>query len=186
MNSKKRFLGMLLIAALFGCATISVQSDFDPSADFSSLHTYTWLPDHTGKIEFPRPDDPLLDHQIRNDVENQMSARGFQKGLPEKVDFYIVYHVSMDKMSHPDLNSFLDYAGTGPDGSPSSPSMGQESFVNQYTEGSLIIDIIDRKTLRLLWRGSSQTELSRRPTGIEKEKKIDKAVEKILDRFPPR
>ena len=52
-----------------------------------------------------------------------------------------------------------------------------------YKVGTLVVDIFDAKTKKLLWRGSSRDTLSGKPE--QNEKKLNKGVMKMFDHFPP-
>ena len=49
--------------------------------------------------------------------------------------------------------------------------------------GSLVLDFYDARTKQLIWRGVSSEALSNNPE--KNEKKLDKAVDKMLEHFPP-
>jgi hypothetical protein len=65
--------------------------------------------------------------------------------------------------------------------------VGPETYATQYTQGTLILDIVDAGTKKLTWRGSAQANLGSNPSpGASTDKKIKQATDKILDRFPPK
>lgn len=181
----KRFWGVFAIAMLWGCAWKSVTSYYDPEARFAGLKTYAWMPDREEKTGDHKMDKPLLDEYIRKAVENQLSAKGFHKQAPDMADSEINYHAALTgKMNDQTLN---DYYGYTPSSSPRSVQVGRyEVPFHEYDMGSLIIDIVDPETRRLIWRGSAQHELDPNPNQEERKKKIDEAVRKILEQFPPR
>ena len=56
--------------------------------------------------------------------------------------------------------------------------------IENYTVGTLVVDIFDNSTKKLIWRGSASDVLSDKP---EKNMgKLDKAVDKMFEHFPPR
>ena len=55
--------------------------------------------------------------------------------------------------------------------------------VSEYTQGSVIVDVIDPKTMELIWRGQGVATVSDDPATYNKE--LDKSVSKILNSFPP-
>ena len=88
-------------------------------------------------------------------------------------------------MSHTkkDLNTFYSgtgwgYGGWGPGGMGTSTTT-----VNEYKEGTLVLDMYDSNSRQLLWRGTATDTLSDKPE--KNEKKLNKAVEKMFDKFPP-
>ena len=53
----------------------------------------------------------------------------------------------------------------------------------QYPEGTLVLDIVDARTRKLVWVGTLQREVrSTNPSG----KQVQKAVKKLLKNFPPK
>ena len=57
------------------------------------------------------------------------------------------------------------------------------TYENVYTVGTLILDVYDAKTQKLLWRGSASDTIPEKSSSLAK--KIDKAVTKMMKKFPP-
>jgi hypothetical protein len=55
-------------------------------------------------------------------------------------------------------------------------------MVTQYTEGSVIIDIVKPGSQQLLWRGEGKAQLSDDPS--ENVQQLAKAAEAIVAKFP--
>ena len=55
-------------------------------------------------------------------------------------------------------------------------------MVTQYTQGTLIVDVIDPKTKELLWRGQGIAAVSENEQVYEQD--LQKTVEAIVDKFP--
>ena len=62
---------------------------------------------------------------------------------------------------------------------------GSTNFnINQYTEGTLFIDFIDKKNNELIWQGIGSGAM--KMSNIEKkEKRINDLVNKIILAYPP-
>ena len=62
---------------------------------------------------------------------------------------------------------------------------GSTNFnINQYTEGTLFIDFIDKKNNELIWQGIGSGAM--KMSNIEKkEKRINELVNKIILTYPP-
>ncbi len=50
--------------------------------------------------------------------------------------------------------------------------------------GTLVVDIFDSATKKLIWRGVATDTLSSKPE--KNDKKLEHAVEKMFDKFPPK
>lgn len=96
-------------------------------------------------------------------------ASGYRTASAEAPDFAVAYYVTTKNKF--DLRDY----GYGP------PRWfgSRDIRVDQYTEGTLTVDLIDVATKQLVWRGraSGTVELK----GIDK--KINKSVEKLVARF---
>jgi hypothetical protein len=163
-----------------------VRSDFDRDAVFSQYDTFDWIvpPVRASEDELgSNPEGPfarnsLLDKRMRAAVTSNLRARGFQYVEDGSSNFRLNYHVMFsDKL-----------AGSGSDFGYSrhyrrgSFSSGFNWSVRQYKEGTIIIDIIDRAKDQLVWRGWM---VSRNRDGNYNETEINRAVNKILMKFPP-
>ena len=168
----------VLLTALAGCSSISVTYDFDNEVDFMAYKTYGWISD-------PAVDGVgegiggLLDGRIRKSIGDEMNYRkmSLDKNNP---DVLIAFHVgSKDKIQVTDWGYRYSpyYWGYG----------GRNIDVYSYTEGQLIIDIVDSSSMQLVWRGSGTKVLgSGQKSPEEAQRAIDEAVMKIMESFPPK
>ena len=61
----------------------------------------------------------------------------------------------------------------------------QDTYVREYDEGTLIIDIVDAGSNELVWRGAAQGEVNLAASPQEREQRAQDAVQRILEDFPP-
>ena len=59
--------------------------------------------------------------------------------------------------------------------------MGPRESTTEYTEGTLILDIIDVKTDELLWRGSVSGDVE---DTSRLRKKLEKGIRAIMKKYP--
>jgi len=59
------------------------------------------------------------------------------------------------------------------------------TYVNEWDEGTLLIDVIDAKKNELIWRGSAQAELRKHQDPSEGQEVLNDVVARILRDFPP-
>jgi hypothetical protein len=146
----------------------TVQADFDRSFDFSRLKTFNFSLQRRGAGD-PLAKDSLNDGRIKAALESKLAASGYRRETAQRADFAVAYYVmAKDKLDVQDY-SFGPRRWLG----------GRDIRVDQYTEGTLIVDLIDVNTKQLIWRGraSGAVELK------NMDKKIDKAVEKLVKQF---
>ena len=57
--------------------------------------------------------------------------------------------------------------------------------MNQYTEGTLILDFIDSKSKSLVWRGVAKGAVDPSLTPEKRTKRINEGAAKLMAQFPP-
>ena len=66
------------------------------------------------------------------------------------------------------------------------PGYGSSTtMVDQYNQGTLIIDMRDGKTDKLFWRGSGSARLREKGDPNKAQQRADGAIKAILSKFPP-
>lgn len=160
-------MGMLLGALVVSAAAQSVQSDFDRAFRFSNLKSFSFAVQKRAATD-PLASDTLNDGRIRTGLETQLRANGFRMET-ETPDFVIAYYVTSKNR----LN-VQDYS-YGP------PRLwgSRDIRVNQYAEGTLMVDFIDVRTNQVIWRGRATGALELK--GVDK--KINKSTEKLVKQF---
>lgn len=177
-------LASILALASTGCVGFSVSSDFDPAADFSGYRSWYWLPPSpTGD---PRIDNDLVANRIRRAVERSLAARGFAKTSTGEGDFGVGYHGFIEGKI--DVQTIDRYYGYGPGWGYYGGGYGgiaTETYVDQYDEGTLILDIVDNRSQKLVWRGSTSARVIEDHTPQKRDERAQAAVDAILAEFPP-
>jgi hypothetical protein len=122
-------------------------------------------------------DDPMLTNSITNealreDLTHSFESRGYAPST-EHPDFAVAYYASTrDKLKV----STWDYGYTWR-GWPR-----EYVDVDEYTQGTVIVDVVDPQTRTLLWRGQGVADVSKDPKRYTKE--LAKTVSAILNKFP--
>ena len=57
------------------------------------------------------------------------------------------------------------------------------TVVNEYTVGTLVVDMFDAKSKNLVFRGTAEDEISDNPD--KNKKRLEKASPKMFKNFPP-
>jgi hypothetical protein len=161
---------------------MSFNHDWDRDADFSGYSTYAWLAQPndpaTGNAAVAQRQNSLLTKRVRSSTDEQMGQLGFTINI-DSPDLFLVFHTGVqDKVNVTDYGYrySYDYWGWG----------GRDIDVYQYTEGTLIIDMIDTNTKELVWRGSATATVDPSNSAEKREAQLDKAVRGILENYPPK
>jgi len=187
------FFFLAVIGTGAGCApSPKIGYDFDRGTEFSAYHTYAWLSGDQEKTGDRRADSSTVDMRIRIAVGTQLRLKGYQT-LPEgKPDFYVAYHVGL-KDSSPSISTqyYSDgMAGHAFEHSADTRSASKsEHSINEtpsYLTGSLLIDVIDAASNKLVWRGTAAGEVDPGLTSQQRDERTKAIVYKILSHFPPK
>ena len=170
MRFKDHFWFVLIFGALISCSSIHVQSDYDEEVDFTSYKTYLWL--RVDKDKKPKLKNPLIERRVKRAINDELIKKGLEIKKGGKPDLWITFHIGTSNKI--DVTRY-NY-------NPWKPRGGRTMIVDRYKEGTLIIDIIDRKQKQLVWRGSATQMIQSGDVGGEA---IKKAVTKILSEYPP-
>ena len=166
-----------IVVALAGCSSLEVSNDWNREVDFGAYKSFTWL-ERTGA----EPGDQLPEHldiRLRRVVDDVLTAKGMQRApvLPE-ADLLLTYYVSFDRELRVDT-----YAGYGVWGYGYWPgyTYGPTS-VRVVHNGTVVIDVVDRRSKQLVWTGQVQGAVqNRNPPGD----RVQMVAEKLLEGFPP-
>jgi len=183
---------MVLSAVLAGCSSMEINYDFDPKANFSGLKTYAWLKEKQKPTGDPRIDgNTILEARIHEAVNRGLAARGLRE-VDTDADILVAYHVSLDKRrSVQTLNNAYGYGpgwgyGYGASYRPGYWAGAPETYVYEYEEGTLILDIVNPKNKELMWRGSAEDEVHFKSTPEKDQVQLNEAVSRMLEHFPPK
>ena len=170
----------VVIGALtaWGCATtMNVSSHVQGGLDVAQYRTYDWGPADALPTGDPRLDkDPFFQDQLEGAVEKQLATRGLERATADKADLLIHYHANIDRRI--DVNRTEHQYGYCQDA-------GCRSWVVEYQAGTLVLDIVDARTNRLIWRGWAQDSLEGVLDSRHKmAQKIIEAVGRMLAMFP--
>jgi hypothetical protein len=188
MRAAASVLVVVLAAVGTACSSVRTNYDFDPSTNFSAWRTYAWYPSGSPPTGDPRLDNPLLHDRIEAAVNRTLGARGYTRVHDRTPDFYVNYHLSTEQRL--DVRTMNTVYLGGPQGQRwAGAGWGgvgwAETVVDQYEEGTLVIDFVDVSARRLAWRGSGTRRLSRDPQPDRLTQRVTEAVDEILAQFPP-
>jgi hypothetical protein len=189
--------------AALACASggVQVSTTAAPDVDFSSLHTFRVLDAPSRRADAPAlpPGDPMLNNSISNrrlraDLAQGLTQKGYTADATSP-DFLVAYYAgTMEKLDTTywaaDPGWRYGYRRFGLFGGrfrSAWPWYGYaspypEMQVRSYTSGAVIVDVIDPKTMELLWRGQGVAEVSDDPERYGSE--LDASVSAILKRIP--
>lgn len=173
MKSSNLFLTSALLLLLYSSGVAQkVSVDYDRNAEFARYRTYSLM-------ESKNPaSSQLWCQRIVNNIQIRLAVKGLlpaRKG--EFVDLYVVYNAGLKERTAIEGYDY-DY-GPGWRWAWSD----DDSRMNTALEkrDTLVLDLIDARANRLIWRGVATDTLSDKSY---KTTKIDRATEKMFAKYP--
>lgn len=177
----RRLLMTAAVIALAGCAsTPNTFVNADPTADFGSYKTYGFYEDlSTDKANYESMESNFLKVAVAQELDHRGMTYSHSPDL--MVNFYINTKEKIKTRSVPTTSGYYGYrdpfydtwGGYG----------GYETRIDQYTEGTLNIDIVDASSKKLIWEGAIAGRVT--DTALRNlEETIDKAVAAIMASYP--
>jgi hypothetical protein len=180
----KLALTFILSVIIVACSSgIRVSQDFEQGFDFTTLKTYDWAPNEDNAWGLQGND--LVDRRIRNAIVNFLTSRGHRQDS-EQPDFYISYDLAVEqRISSSNVSGGVS-VGRSTRGRHGSIGLSTGSQVRTYDEGTLIIDITDVASGKLVWRGVSSQALPDLSDPETLTNQINATVAAILAQYPPK
>jgi hypothetical protein len=163
--------GLLLLLA--SCSSLNddirVATATDPGVDLHARRTYSWaasagiLADSTNTWSRSNAD---LDAELRAAIGRELRAAGYSE-VHSGADVYLAMLVlgdraEMEKVTHEP-------------GAPVDPTI--------VTEGGLLVEMLDAKTGRVLWRGGARSTAEKVHTDAEMTERINYVVSQMFKGF---
>jgi hypothetical protein len=174
----RRMIGLALAGVLAGCAAPApdLRSDYDREVDFSQYRTYAFF--DRALLGATRADySTMLEQRIEEAIALEMEARGYTRSeTPDlRINYRVVTEEVQEVRSAPSARPVYPHYGYRGRYYDPWPSYGYDTWVVNYEKGSLIIDLVDAETNRLVWEGAGEGRVS-----DEARKDIEAAVKRAV------
>ena len=178
MRNIARTLAIGLFAVAISGAPILAQTatiDYDHTVNFLKLKTYTWQKVHAT--------DPGVEDRITIALNRDMAGR-YMSEVPKGGDLTITaVEASKDKQEFGTFYDSLgsDYGWQRPWGSG---FLDSQATLNDIPVNTLVIDMYDTKSHKLLWRGTITGPIEGSQDKMNNA--IDKEVTELISKYPPK
>jgi hypothetical protein len=187
MKLVTRLIGSAFVAAILTASPLLAQdinTDYDHNYKFNMLKGYSW-----GKVQ---ASDPLVEPRLAAAVDHVLQGYGFKESAKsgdaaveqskptvmivtaieaKNSDQYVAFYRDMSN-----LDWHRGWQGGGFSDSASN--------LRQIHGGTLIIDIYDGATGKLIWRGTAAEGIARNEK--TNQDNVDKSVAALFAKFPPK
>jgi hypothetical protein len=175
MKQAVRYIAVLMLLVAPAAWAQKVDVDFNSNVDFSKFKTYAWL-------ESKHPAKGLWPQRVIDGIDKQLQAKGLKKvEMSQNPDLEVVYNSGVKERT---TVEGYDYGyGYGPWWGWGGPrSTTYQTYVDK--EATLAVDLVDTAQKEMVWRGVARDTLS--DSSEKNQKKLDKALEKMFKKYPPK
>jgi len=185
-GARSLVMGALLLM-VGGCSSVTYIVDWDTQHDFSDYKTFAWFElapsPHRGQP--PNQANAIVAGRIRRSVTSEIEGRGLVKAEVGDADAMVTYALVLQSHSvmyhtgwaYPMGGWRWGWGGGGWGGWG-----GGWSSSRIYTEGTLVVDVLDGKRRQLVWRGVAERAFKKpNPT----DEQVAKIVARVMQDFTP-
>lgn len=181
-------LASLAVAALLltGCASKpTIETDYDHTVDFSQYKTYAFF--NPMGIENPNYSS-IYGSIFRQAISKEMESRGYVKS--DNPDLLINVSGRLQEKTKVTTTSDPYMAGgyygyrRGAYGAWGGYGYGTQTHVSQYTEGTVNVDMVDRKQKRMVWEGVAVGRVNEKRSNEETRTNINNGIKEMFAAYP--
>lgn len=170
MKSFLSFTAVILL--LSGCSTLEVNVDYDETYNFDDASKVVVAHENKGNA------NTLLNDRIINALNTNLESKQYKKSSQKDADLIFVFKTNVKDKTQLSTDYYTMGRMYRFGGGVSSTT------AYNYTQGTMVIDALNPKTGKIVWRGVATKELSEKKTPQEKTQAINKVVNKIMEKFP--
>lgn len=176
-KAMKSFLLFFTMAFAASCVeSLKITSDYDREVNFAAYKTYS-----IDKLTTTGSVNQLNTERIIKSIRSEMKKKGFTENMSSPHLLVHAATIVKDKISLSAYNNSYSYYR--PYSFWRMPASGYATIqTSEYKDGTLIIDIADATTNKLVWEGTGYSEITKQPK--DPDAAISKAVARIMEGFP--
>lgn len=193
MSQPTRILLLLGTLLLGGCGPhILVEQDSTAGLPGNSHYAWGKATDSIPGENDTRINNDIITGKIKRAIDTGLARRGYKESSAEQADWLVHYHVGLQKQTQqvrepvfPPRTHVVCGPRRGCDTVYSWGYYGPPDTVTRtitYNEGTLLVDIHDARSNKLVWRGSLSNDVNLgKPLN---EESLQKAIDELLLKLP--
>lgn len=181
------FTGLFLLIFTLGCSSTKISSDYDKDADFTKYQDFHYL-------GWAKDSDQIVNDIDKRRIEeafgNEFAKRGIKFVGAAEADAAVSLFVVVDQKTG--TTAYTDYYGgmsMGYGYGRAYPGWGWGGGMSttryqeyDYLVGTLVVDVFDTETKKLVWQGVSSGTINENTKN--REDRIKKVARAIMAKYP--
>jgi len=153
-----KLIKALVLIFFVGCSAPTITSNSEKSTNFNSYSSFSLA----NRKAILRPnqhgyENPEINKIIKQAIANELIAAGY-KLVKDNPDLLVVYDIVITEMVDPRVDSAVIYK----------PWVDTKIDSFNYSEGLLVVRLIDQRKGKMVWQGSLSGILNRNPKQFSK------------------
>jgi hypothetical protein len=185
MSMKYFILSCIVLLMISGCGGVAVQTETANDANFAGFSSYEWLDVASVDAGGVRANSPEVAAWVKASVDRQLLNKGYVKSTNGQPDFLLSWLGGVEKkVKVESIDHLYSSYGYGPVAASMPLENMKGGMEREYKEGTILLDVLDPKTHKMLWRGSGTAKLLQ---GMKKEDAalyVDRLVKNICKAIP--
>ena len=160
-----------------GCAS-NVVTDYDSGASFGSYSSWDFAPAKSEGDDYVSLDGS----RIRSAIEREMAGKNLEKITDGQADLLAAWKVVAEERLERGSGFGLGLGfGSGNFGW----GLATAPPIEKVEEGKLVIELVDPKTKKVVWRAASRRYLNENQSSESRRELIDEIVKDMFAEYPP-
>jgi hypothetical protein len=188
-SSVRLFVCSSLALAFLGCSNVSRTSSHQaPDASFIGRTTFRFVPDKSLVAAQAVSNSAYWREQIGQNIVAALNAKGYRFFPTRQTDFLVAYHIVLKEgESITTLDNYSGYnLSPGEETQADLTRFQNPKRPGEAATGTLIIDIVDPRQRRILWRGYTTAAFDRQQPTEKLRARLKMVVDKTLAGLPSR
>lgn len=172
-------LTLTLVLALLASCAVQVKTRQNPQTDFSKFESWCWM--QGCEVTYQGP-EYYYDQKVIDEISNAIAWNMHEKGYlqsDDQSDLVLNFHITLNQDSAETRDLYI---GTFRDEAEWLKALYPE--YQQFLKGSLVIDVVNRRSSELIWTSKAVKYLAINPSYDKKS--IWSAVGRAMKKFPAR
>src|SRR5262249_51356638 len=149
--------GLGLVILMASLASAKVRVDYERGVNLYKYRTYKW-------VHEPNTQNPFMRERLVRAIDAELRARGFQRS---DCDACLAIAANFTTEEQQTLNTY--YTGGGWGWGWGGGSGWATTYVETREVGTLVVDVLDGRTKKPLWRGVAVHTVSSKPDKASKK-----------------